>query len=348
MANIDSQHPSVYPDSDTPINHDSAIPTIVDHSHPVVPIFSAELTPLVGPRLEPCCLVNNVPVTVLFDSGSPTSFVSASLVAKHHWPTYSVTPFKWKGALPGSAQSTLATTCSIQVQDQLLKVAAYVAPELTDRVMIGWPIMKDHLDLVCPSESLSIAVDCLHEGTIPDYYGSELAEVFVLTLDSTLVSDSFTLLPADIRQDFATTVTDTLPPNAGTKSYSHEIILKEGGRPPRLAPYRLTPKLEKECRQIVEDLLKNQFISESKSPYSSPVLLVKKKDGSFRMVVDFRELNKVTVKDPFPLPRIDDLLSKLGDCALFTTLYLHSGYHQIPLDPDSEEMTGFTTPFGHY
>ncbi|CCH59505.1 hypothetical protein TBLA_0B06850 [Henningerozyma blattae CBS 6284] len=66
------------------------------------------------------------------------------------------------------------------------------------------------------------------------------------------------------------------------------------------------------------------------------------------MVVDCRRLNKSTIKDPFPMPRIDDLFAKIGDCTIFSTLDLHSGYHQIPMNHKSEKLTGFTTPFGHY
>ena len=110
----------------------------------------------------------------------------------------------------------------------------------------------------------------------------------------------------------------------------------------------MTPKHERECRQIVKDLLDKGFIYDSKSRASFTVLLIKKKDVTYWMVIDYRELNKIIVKDPFPLPRMDDFMVKIGDCSIFTTLDLHSGYHHIPLESDAKYLTAFSAPFCHY
>ena len=132
------------------------------------------------------------------------------------------------------------------------------------------------------------------------------------------------------------------------KEVSHEIDLKADARIPRIPPYRRTPKEEDQIVTIVNDLLKKGFIEPSKSPYSSPVVLVKKKDGSFRLCVDYRVLNEATIKDPFPLPRIEVLLAKIGNASIFSTLDLHSGYHQIPVKPEDVPKTAFTTHNGKY
>ena len=87
-------------------------------------------------------------------------------------------------------------------------------------------------------------------------------------------------------------------------------------------------------------------IEPSNSPWSSPVVLVRKKDGSLRFCVDYRELNKVTQKDTYPLPRVDDLLDQVGHSKYFTTLDFASGYWQILVAPNSREKTAFVTPHG--
>lgn len=86
----------------------------------------------------------------------------------------------------------------------------------------------------------------------------------------------------------------------------------------------------------------------SRSPYASPVILVRKKDGSYRMCVDYRALNKITEKERYPLPVIQDLLDRLVDKKVFCCLDLANGYHQIRIAPSSRPLTGFVTQDGHY
>lgn len=97
-------------------------------------------------------------------------------------------------------------------------------------------------------------------------------------------------------------------------------------------PYRMSPTEREVAKDMVNELLENGIVRPSDSPYSSPILLVKKKDGKYRLCVDYRKLNNLTVKDRFPLPRIDDQIDKLAGSACFSTLDLMSGYHQIPIE----------------
>ena len=90
------------------------------------------------------------------------------------------------------------------------------------------------------------------------------------------------------------------------------------------------------------------IITQSSSPWSSPVILVPKKDCSSRFCVDFRRLNEVTVRDAYPIPRIDETLDSLGGARYFTTLDLASGYWQVELDPQDRDKTAFSTMDGHY
>lgn len=97
---------------------------------------------------------------------------------------------------------------------------------------------------------------------------------------------------------------------------------------------------------MLDDMLQQGVIEPSHSPWSSPVILVKKKDGSLRFCIDYRKLNQVTQKDCYPLPRVDDLLDSLSDAQWFTTLDLRSGYWQVEVNPRDREKTAFPTPHG--
>ena len=320
---------------------------------PEVTIINDTTNPLIGTRHERPCIINKVKVPVLFDTGSPTSLVSEDLVVKYGWKPYNVPPFVWRGAIPGrTSTTTKAIHCELLDNNTTYQFKAYVTPELQNQVIVGNPIIEHYPTLLSITNTAtnSNATTDITIGAIDQIFDTDVQEIFLIQLSKNESSSNshHHELPLELQQEFKNTVTNELPPQSGTHTYNHTIELKPNSHPPRLPPYRMTPLLEKECKKIIQELLDKGFIVESKSPVSSPVLLVKKKDGSYRLVVDFRQLNDLTIKDPYPLPRIDDLMAKIGDCSIFSTLDLHSGYHQIPLAADSEELTGFTTPFGHY
>ena len=113
---------------------------------------------------------------------------------------------------------------------------------------------------------------------------------------------------------------------------------------PRRLPYHHRAEVEKQ----VNDMLSQGVIQPSTSPWSSPIVLVKKKDGSYRFCIDYRKLNSITKVDAHPLPRVDDLLEALNGNAIFSTLDLRSGYWQVGMHPDDCEKTAFSTPGGLY
>ena len=104
----------------------------------------------------------------------------------------------------------------------------------------------------------------------------------------------------------------------------------------------------KELKDQLQDLLSKGFILPSVSPWGAPVLFVKKKDGTMRMCIDYRQLNKVTVKNKYPLPRIDDLFDQLQGASLFSKIDLRSGYHQLKIRESDIHKTAFRTRYGHY
>lgn len=113
-------------------------------------------------------------------------------------------------------------------------------------------------------------------------------------------------------------------------------------------PYRLPYSERKVVREMVGELLANNIIRESHSAYASPIVLVRKKNGDYRLCVDYRALNKKTVKDSYPMPVIEDQLDRLSGKSYFTSLDLASGYYQIPVSESSRHVTAFVTPDGHY
>ncbi|GJV12200.1 putative reverse transcriptase domain-containing protein [Tanacetum coccineum] len=117
-----------------------------------------------------------------------------------------------------------------------------------------------------------------------------------------------------------------LPP---TRQVEFQIDLVPGAAPVARAPYRLAPSEMEELSTQLQELSDKGFIRPSSSPWGAPVLFVKKKDGSFRMCIDYRELNKLTVKNQYPLPRIDDLFDQLQGSSVYSKIDLRSGYHQL-------------------
>ena len=153
----------------------------------------------------------------------------------------------------------------------------------------------------------------------------------------------------ELVDEFKDVFPDTLPKGRPPKrDIVHEIRTEEGAKPPSRPPYRLGPAEQDEMEEQVKDLLAQGFIRPSASPYGAPILFVPKKDGRWRMCIDYRALNKQTVRDQFPLPRIDSLLERLGQAKVFTKLDLASGYHQIAMEETSIQKTAFRTNRGHF
>jgi len=137
----------------------------------------------------------------------------------------------------------------------------------------------------------------------------------------------------------------TIPPDRGMPHY---INLVPGHTPPKMPPHQLSAPEQAEVRKQLVHLFKHGFLSPSSSPASAGVLLVRKPGGKWRLCIDYRELNKVTVKDPYPLPRIDGIWPKLSKAKYFTKIDLFSGYWQVPISVDDRWKTAFSTEDGQF
>jgi hypothetical protein len=131
-----------------------------------------------------------------------------------------------------------------------------------------------------------------------------------------------------------------LPPK---REIAHEIYLQQDAPLPNIGMYILSVIENEEIKKQVQELLENGFIRPSSFPCGSPIVLVPKKDGTWRMCLDFRALRKIMIKNCYPLPCIDDLLDQLKHAIYFTNLDLRSGYHQVRIAEGDIWKTAFKT-----
>jgi hypothetical protein len=154
---------------------------------------------------------------------------------------------------------------------------------------------------------------------------------------------------ADILHEYADVfpceVPAGLPPVWGIE---HQIDLIPGASLPNRAPYRTNPAETKEIQRQVQELLDKGCVRESLSPCVVPVILVPKKDGSWRMCVNYKAINNITIRYHHRIPHLDDMLDELSGAVVFSKVDLRSGYHQIRMKLGDEWKTAFKTKFGLY
>ncbi|KAJ9518796.1 hypothetical protein QJQ45_026090, partial [Haematococcus lacustris] len=161
-------------------------------------------------------------------------------------------------------------------------------------------------------------------------------------------------IPAAIKAELQTLLneySDVFKPLTDTppeRPVGHTIPLVPDARPPVTPMYRLSKPEQEELKRQIQDYLNKGMIEPSSSPYAAPILFVQKKSGELRMCIDYRQLNKLTLRDQYPLPRIDDLFDRLSGCSVFSSLDLQAGYHQIRITPEDVPKTAFRTPEGHF
>ncbi|SOV05166.1 uncharacterized protein UDID_17854 [Ustilago sp. UG-2017a] len=208
----------------------------------------------------------------------------------------------------------------------------------------------DVIDAIAFDQSLQS--DCLTSGTL---YPSPVQSQHLLATTTTSADTTMALaydagLPNIIPQEyhqyldvFSRVKADKLPPH---RTYDHQIPLEEGKSPPFRPIYSLSEHELKTLREYLEENLAKGFISLSDSPAASPILFVKKKDGSLRLCVDYRGLNRITIRNRYPLPLIDKLLDRLREARFFTCIDLRGAYNLLCIAKGDKWKTAFHTRYG--
>nr|GEX26577.1 putative reverse transcriptase domain-containing protein [Tanacetum cinerariifolium] len=170
----------------------------------------------------------------------------------------------------------------------------------------------------------------------------------VMRKDSEDKSEEKRLEDVPTVRDFLKVFPEDFPGLPPTRQVEFQIDLVPGVAHVAQAPYRLTESELRELSTQLQELSEKGFIRPSSSPWGAPILFVKKKDGSFRMCIDYRELNKLTVKNRYPLPRIDELFDQLQGSSVYSKIDLRSGYHQLRVRDEDILKTAFRTRYGRY
>ncbi|XP_039129157.1 uncharacterized protein LOC120265351 [Dioscorea cayenensis subsp. rotundata] len=292
--------------------------------------FHALTGALVPSTLKLAGSINGKSVTVLIDGGSTNNFLQSRLTSHLGLTTHVASHLT---VMVGNGEQLQCGGECLQVPlklgEALFPVDLLLLPVFGADVVLGvhWlakrgPTLFDYKNLWMEFDHHGARVR-LHG--LPTTHGESIS-------------------PTSLRRD-ALGQGDRLPP---VRSFDHRIPLKANTSPVNVRPYRYPHFQKTEIERLVGDMLKEGIIRPSTSPFSSPVILVKKKDGSWRFCVDYRALNVVTVRDRFPIPTVEELFDELAGAQVFSKMDLRSGYHQVRIHPEDIEKTAFRTHEGHY
>ncbi|KAJ9563166.1 hypothetical protein OSB04_008326 [Centaurea solstitialis] len=313
-------------------------------------------------------LVNSLPALVLFDSGASKSFVSLSFCKGFT---------NVMGRLDKPLKVEIAAEeyrlCSdvfkdivIELEGVEFKIDLIPIPMREINVVVGVDWLSrngGHID--CEFERVVIQKPSGGELTILSERRKRPPKLFTLAkarkhvlrggcsffayvVDSQAETRKKAVADVPVVSEYPDVFPDDLPGIPPERQVEFRIDLVPGAAPVAKAPYRLAPPEMQELSKQLEELLDKGFIRPSTSPWGAPILFVKKKDGSMRMCIDYRELNKLTVKNRYPLPRIDDLFDQLQGAAWFSKIDLRSGYHQLKVREEDIHKTAFRTRYGHF
>jgi hypothetical protein len=299
-------------------------------------------TPEGKPMIMGTFLVANHPALILFDSGASHTFISKKFVEKHCIP-YTESREGFKIHLPRGQIFTKEVAYQVPVtlvgRDFPTKMIVLKGQDID--VILGMNWLAQHK-----------AVLNTDLGTIRLSYGPEeiLLSIPIAILARPIGRINEAIIP-EIKDipvvcEFPDVFPEDLPGLPPERDVEFVIELKPGTTPISRRSYRMPPNELAELKTQLQDLLEKGFIRPSSSPWGCPAIFGKKKDQPLRMCVDYRPLNEVTIKNKYPLPRIDILFDQLTGARVFSKIDLRSGYHQIRIRPEDIPKTAFTMRYG--
>ncbi|GJU70094.1 putative reverse transcriptase domain-containing protein [Tanacetum coccineum] len=318
-------------------------------------------------------LLNNHYASILFDTGADRSFIStafSSLINIAPTPLENCYDVELAdGKLVGI--DTIIRGCTLNFLDHPFNIDLMPVELGSFDVIIGmdW-LRRCHAVIVCDEKLVQVPYGnetltfCGNESSNgresrltviscskAQEYMAKGCQVFLAQISAKKEEDKSEgkqIKDVPIVRDFPEVFPEDLPGLPPARPVEFQIDLIPGAAPVARAPYRLAPSEMKELSEQLQELSDKGFIRPSSSPWGAPVLFVKKKDGSFRMCIDYRELNKLTVKNRYPLPRINDLFDQLQGSSIYSKIDLRSGYHQLRVREEDIPKATFQTRYGHY
>jgi hypothetical protein len=283
------------------------------------------------------------PAIIIFDSGASHSFISAKFSAKCQLPFHHT-----NGGITISTPRGRVATYQIN-KNVPIKFGSLIIK--TNLLTLG----LDSVDIILGTDWLS-----RHQAVLD--IAARAIEIHSPTCGETTLylpeqgctrSCAFTMTESPVERipvvcDYLDVFPDELPGMPPDRDIEFAIELQPGSAPISKRPYRMPPVELAELKKQLQELLDKGFIRPSTSPWECPALFVKKKDESLRMCVDYRSLNAVTIKNKYPLPRIDVLFDQLMGAKVFSKIDLRSGYHQIKIRASDIPKTTFSTSYGLY
>jgi hypothetical protein len=302
------------------------------------------------------CFINHIPLITIIDTGATHCFVAADCVSRLGLKLSSMngemvieTPAK------GSVTTSLVCSrCPLSMFGKDFEVDLVCLPLSGMDVILGMNWLEyNYVHINCFSKTVRFS-SAEEEGEVElvttkqlkrlALEGNQLFSLMAsLSIENQAVIDKLPVVC-----EFPEVFPDEIPDVPPEREVEFSIDLVPGTKPVSMAPYRMSASELAELKKQLEDLLDKKFVRPSVSPWGAPVLLVKKKDGSMRLCIDYRQLNKVTIKNRYPLPRIDDLMDQLVGARVFSKIDLRSGYHQIKVKDEDIQKTAFRTRYGHY
>eukprot|EP00253_Pinus_taeda_P012064 PITA_12064 len=312
--------------------------------------------------------ISNLPISVLIDPGATLSYINPKVVERCN---LQFVKFKnpWLVQLATGAKRRVTSkinNCSFTIADQPITADLNILPLGSYDILIGMDWLEKNWSLVdCKTKIIyyrdqqgdnkemqgirrpvqvrpitaNQLVKCVRKGC--QVYAIQVG--YANSKDKTASLNNIPVI-----QEFADVFPEEIPGLPPRRDIDFTIELVPGAAPVSRAPYRMSVPELTELKMQLQELLEKNYIRPSVSPWGAPVLFVKKKDDTLRMCIDYRQLNKLTIKNKYPLPRIDKLFDQVKGATMFSKIDLRSGYHQIRIKDEDIAKTAFRTRYGHY